>query len=115
MEKPVNITFNINKGYLWIILPKAVNNNNYLQIRNRIESRIQSKADKVIIDLSHVSRMDSLLIGLLLHMRKLVKNKRGFLYLVNASKKCSTKLHSLFLDKIFTICDNEKQIFAENS
>jgi anti-anti-sigma factor len=114
MAKPVNVTFTISKGYLWLILPQVVNTQNYLQIRNRIESVLQIKADKVIIDLSHIKNMESLLVGLLLHMRKLVKSRRGLLYLVNASKKCSTKLHSLFLDKIFTIYDNEKQLFAEN-
>lgn len=115
MAKLVNVTFSITKGYLRITLPKKVSTRNYLQIRNRIESELEKKADKVMIDLSKVSVMESLFIGLLLHTRRIIKSNEGVLYLVNASEKCSERLHGLFLDTIFTICKDEKQVYSKKN
>ncbi len=115
MAKTTNITFDTTGEYLRITFPKTISNRNYLQVRNRIESELEDKSDKVIIDLSNITSMESLFIGLLLHTRMIIKTKGGVVYLVNASKKCNTKLRSLFLDKIFTIYDDEKQVFSSGN
>jgi len=112
MVKQVNISFSTTRGYLRIALPKVINTKNYLQIRNRIEARLEKKADKVLLDLSNITILESLLIGLLLHTRRIVKDNNGLIYLVNVSKTCSARLHALFLDTIFTIYENEKQVFS---
>lgn len=112
MARPVNISFTTIRGFLKISLPKAIDTKNYLQVRNRIESELEVKSDRVLIDLANVINLDSLIIGLLLHTRRVVKDNSGLVYLVHASQKCSERLYSLFLDKIFTICDTEEQVFS---
>ena len=101
------------KGYLWITLPDSITKENYLQIRNRIESELMDKkemANKVIIDLSKIDSIHSLLIGLILHIRKPVKLNKGIFYLVNVSGKCLMELQSLFIDRILQIYENEEEI-----
>ena len=101
------------RGYLWITLPDSITMENYLQILNRIESEIIEKselANKVIIDLSKIDSIHSLLIGLILHIRKPVKQNQGVFYLVNVSGKCLMKFQALFLDRILQIYENEEDI-----
>ena len=99
------------KGYIWITLPNSITMDNYLQIRNRIEFRlVDKKKDKVVIDLSDTDSIHSLLIGLILHSRKIVKQNSGTFCLVNTSNKCLIKLQALFLDKIMPIYESEEEI-----
>ena len=99
------------KGYMWITLPNSITMDNYLQIRNRIEFRlVDKKTDKVVIDLSNTDSIHSLLIGLILHSRKIAKQNFGKFCLVNTSKKCLVKLQALFLDKIMPIYESEEEI-----
>ncbi len=99
------------KGYMWITLPDSINMENYLQVRNRIESElIDNKKGKVAINFSNIDSIHSLLIGLILHSRKIVKQNLGTLCLVNTSTNCLIKLQALFLDKIMQIYESEEEI-----
>jgi len=101
------------RGYLWITLPDSITMENYLQVRNRIESEIIEKKDlanKIVVDLSKIDSIHSLLIGLILHIRKPVKQSQGIFYLVNVSGKCLMKFQALFLDRILQIYENEEEI-----
>jgi len=111
MTKIQGLNFKQRKGYMWITLPSSITMENYIQIRDRIEIRmVDTKADKVAIDLSNTDSIHSLLIGLILHSRKIVKQKLGTFCLVNTSKRCLEKLQALFLDKIMPIYESEEEI-----
>lgn len=101
--------------HLWITLPDLINMDNYLQIRNRIESKLTDKENKVVVDLSNNEIINSLLIGLILHSRKIVKQNSGFFYLVNVSENCIIKFQALFLDKIVQIYENESEFIADTN
>ena len=115
MAKARRLRIENKNEYLWITFPDLINMSNYLQTRNRIESKLTAKVNKVVIDLSHNEIINSLLIGLILHSRKIVKQNSGLFYLVNVSENCITKFQALFLDKIVRIYHNESDFIADSN
>ena len=113
MAKAHKLQIETKNEHLWITLPDLIDMDNYLQIRNRIEAILTDKENKVVIDLSNSESINSLLIGLILHSRKIVKQNCGVFYLVNVSENCIIKFQALFLDKIVQIYGDENEFIAD--
>lgn len=95
------------KGQLWIRLPNAIKKENILQIENRIEDSLKDCEGKVILDFADTLSVFSLLVTLIIHIRKRVGEFGGQLCLVNVSDKCKSQLKAMNLDRILTIYNNE--------
>ena len=102
------------KGYLWISFPSSINRDNVIQIRNRIESEIEGKQEKVVLDLSSVKAADSIVINLIVNTRNKIEELKGTLSLVNLTKNCLNLFNAINLDKVLTIYQNEEELFAKN-
>lgn len=98
------------KGYLWISFPSAINRENVTQIRNRIETEIEGKEAKVIMDLSSIKAPDSTVINLIVNIRNKLEETKGTLGLVNLSKNCLNLFQAINLDKVLSIYKGEDDI-----
>ena len=95
------------KGQVWIRLPNAIKKENILQIKNRVEDSLIGCKGKVILNFADTLSVFSILVTLIIHIRKLVGEFGGELCLVNVSDKCNSQLKAMNLDKILTIYNNE--------
>lgn len=103
MTQPVPVKIENKLDYLWITLPSVLNMDNYQWVEEQINSRVQGKNLKVVIDLIEIQYLYSSGIGLLIRLRKNIVKYNGSLWLVNVNEKCKDNLLSMKLDKIFTI------------
>ncbi len=94
------------KGHVRIRLPNAIKKGNILQIKNRIEDGLTDCKGKVILDFADIISVFSILITLIIHIRKRVDEFDGELCLVNVSDKCKSQLKAMNLDRILTIYNN---------
>lgn len=98
------------QGYLWISFPDSIKRENILKIQNRIETEIEGKKVRAVIDLSNVKAADSIVINLIVSTRNKIKESKGTLSLVNLSNNCFTLFQTINLDKIVKIYKIENEI-----
>ena len=98
------------KGYLWIYLPGAINRDNILQIRIRIEMLLTEEHTGVVLDLSNIKVAGSIIINLIMDIRQIITSLKGTLHLVNLTKECSRLFQSINLDKVIKIYKSEDEI-----
>ena len=98
------------KGYLWICLPGAINRDNILQIRIRIEMLLTEEHTRVVLDLSNIKVAGSIIINLIMDIRKVITSLKGTLHLVNLTKECLRLFQSINLDKVIKIYKSEDEI-----
>lgn len=105
----INHSMQIDKknGRVRVRLPNAIKKENILQIENRIEDSLKHCNSKVILDFADILSIFSILVTLIIHIRKQVSEFDGELCLVNVSDKCKSQLKAMNLDKILTIYNNE--------
>lgn len=96
------------KGYWWILLPDAINMDNYEQVENGIESIFSAGGDRLVIDLADTKNMYSAGFGLLVRLRKRVVSSNGEIHLINASEKVLDGLRAVGLDKIMPVYSEEE-------
>ena len=94
------------EGYTLIKLPHTLNQENILDI----ESGLTGYRDTIAIDLSECSNIFSMLITLIIHIRKKVIEEGGNLCLVNVSKTGQQQLTAMNLDIILPMYDSEEEI-----
>lgn len=97
-------------GYLWICLPGTLNRDNILQIQRRIEALITEEQLKVVLDLSNIKMAGSIVINLIMDIRKIIKGLKGTLHIVNLTRDCFNLFKSINLDKVLNICKSEKEL-----
>lgn len=98
------------EGYTLIKLPHTLNQENILDIEGEIESSMTGYRDTIAIDLSECSNIFSMLITLIMHVRKKVIEEGGSLCLVNVSITGQQQLTAMNLDIILPIYDSEDEI-----
>ena len=98
------------KGQVWIRLPNAIKKENILQVENRIEDSLTDCEGTVILDFADILSIFSILVTLIIHIKKQVSEIDGELCLVNVSDKCTSQLKAMNLDKILTIYNNEADL-----
>lgn len=103
------------KGYLWISFPNSIGRENILPIQNRIEAILTDESAHVALDFSNIDIAGSIVIDLVMLIRKILSESKGFLCLVNVSKTCLKQFHTMNLDKVVTIYESENEIKAENN
>lgn len=98
-------------GRVRIQLPVIVKKENLLQLQNRIDSLLTTnKIRKVIVSLSDIKYLSSMLIELLMQIRRAVLKVKGKLFLVDVTPKCLETMEVLKLDQILTVSKNEDEI-----
>ena len=97
-------------GSLWILLPGTLNRDNIIQIQRRIEALLTKEQIKVVLDLSNIKIAGSIVINLLMDIRKIIKELQGTLQIVNLSRDCLSLFKSINLDKVLNICKSEDEI-----
>lgn len=103
MTQPIPVKIENKVDYIWVTLPRTLNMDNYTQVEERINSNVQGKNLKVVMDLIKIQYLYSSGIGLLIRIRNNIVKNKGSLWLVNVNEKCIDNLNSMKLDKIFTI------------
>jgi anti-anti-sigma factor len=97
-------------GALWILLPGTLNRDNIMQIQRRIEALLTEEQMKVVLDLSNIKIAGSIVINLLLDIRKIITELKGTLYIVNLTRECLSMFKSINLDKVLNICKSEDEV-----
>lgn len=97
-------------GYLWICLPGTLNRDNIIQVQRRIEALLTEKQIKVVLDLSNIKIAGSIVINLILDIRKIIMGLKGTLQIVNLTRDCLNLFKSINLDKVLNICKSEKEL-----
>ena len=111
MATSLKLTFENKKGYRWITLPDSINKENFMVIRERIESDLGGGTKKkVTFDLSNMEMVNSTAIDLIMKFRNSVVHCGGEFCVVNITEKCIMQLRSVNLDKILTIYRSEKEM-----
>ena len=98
------------EGYILIKLPHTLNQENILDIEEEIDSSLTGYRDTIAIDLSECSNIFSMLITLIMHIRKKVMDEGGSLCLVNVSLSGQQQLKAMNLDIILPMYDSEEEI-----
>ncbi|MBN2036948.1 MAG: STAS domain-containing protein [Chitinispirillaceae bacterium] len=94
------LVFENRLGYLWVLMPESITVQDYTAIEDEIVRKLSGKADRVVIDFSHVRALYSSGLGILIRLQKKVNQGGGVMALVNVAKKIVDLLTSLHLDKI---------------
>ena len=97
-------------GALWILLPGTLNRDNIIQIQRRIEALITDEQMNVVLDLSNIKIAGSIVINLLMDIRKIITGLKGTLQIVNLTRDCLSLFKSINLDKVLNICKSEDEI-----
>ena len=103
------------KGYLWISFPNSIGSENIITIQNKIEAVITNKSAHVALDFSNIEIAGSIVIDLILAIRKILSETERFLCLVNVPKTCLKQFQAMNLDKVVTIYESEDEIKDENN
>jgi anti-anti-sigma factor len=90
-------------GYLWVVLPDTITVDTNLEIESRIESYLQPKDEKLVLDFSNTYSLFSSGLGLMIRLRKKVAESGGLVCLVNVSRRVREFLSTLNLDRVFPI------------
>jgi anti-anti-sigma factor len=95
------------KGFIIIELPDVVNYEVNLSFKSLLETKCKKKNQKVGIDLSRVSFIGSLGIGLLAFAKKLIEDTGGTFYLISPNISVKRIITRTGLQKVFTIVKDE--------
>lgn len=98
------------EGYTVIKLPHLLNQDNFLEIEEEIESSMAGYRETIAIDLSECDNIFSMLITLIIHIRKKVIEAGGELCLINVSINGQQQIKAMNLDMILTMYDSEEEI-----
>lgn len=90
-------------GYLWVVLPDAINMNDCREIESVIEANLIGKEYLVVFDLSETFNVFSSCLGLMIRIRKIVHEQNGVVCLVNVSERIRNLLVTINLDKVFPV------------
>ncbi len=117
LKVDTHIDFEVRSGYTWITLPGSLSMDNYQLIERQIESRLEGKPNRVVLDLIYFQQLFSTGISLILRLNKRVRESGGSLWLVNVSEGCREYLISVNLDKVlpFFSTDLEFEVLGEES
>ena len=117
MKVDTHIDVEERSGYTWITIPNTLSMDNYQFIERQIESRLENKPKRVVLDLIYVHQFFSTGISLILRLNKRIVELGGMLWLVNVSEKCREYLISVNLDKVLQIfpTDLEFEILGDES
>jgi len=98
------------QGYIVIRLPNMSNQDKVLDIEEEIMSSLEEYGSNIVIDLSECANIYSMLITLMIHIRKKVVAAGGTVCLVNVSINGQKQLTLMNLDMILPIFETEKDI-----
>ncbi len=90
-------------GHISIKLPGTMKGDTIAQIEKRIDSLINKDISRVDVSLLDVENVYSVLITIIMKIKKKLIQGNGLLYLVNVSERCRQQLESMNLDKVLTI------------
>jgi len=88
---------------IWVRLPNLIKKENVTLVENRIVSAVEGFSGDVVVDLSDTLSIFSILVTLIMKIRKKVLEAGGRFYLAHVSKKCEIQLHEMNLDKILQV------------
>ena len=97
-------------GALWILLPGTLNRDNIIRIQRRIEALLTEDQMKVVLDLSNIKIAGSIVINLIMDIRKILTELKGTLQIVNLTRECLILFKSINLDKVLDICKSEDDL-----
>ncbi len=110
MSSITGLSIEKKKGYIVIRLPNMSNQDKVLDIEEEIGSGLAEYGNIIAIDLSECANIYSMLITLMIHIRKKVVAAGGKLCLVNVSINGQKQLKAMNLDMILPIFETEKDI-----
>jgi anti-sigma B factor antagonist len=93
----------------------TLNKGSDVVLRDKVRSLIQQGQLKLVIDLGHVSHMDSAGLGELVHAYATTKNKGGSLKLLGLTKRLKDLLAITKLATVFESFDQEADAIASFS
>jgi anti-sigma B factor antagonist len=82
------------------------------ELRARLTDAIESGASGVVVDLSHVTFLDSMSLGVLLGALKLLRARGGELRLVVPSPELRRIFELTLLDEVFALARTRQEAFA---
>lgn len=103
MSKPNNLKIKNRTGYTWVTLPDPLTMENCLQIERDILTEIERGSKRIVLDCFNTNHIYSSGIALLIRLKKLIGDAKGFLCIVNASSGCRELLETTQLDRIIPI------------
>jgi anti-anti-sigma factor len=101
------LVFENRLGYLWVLMPESISVQDYSAIEDEIVRKLSGKADRIVIDFSHVRSLYSSGLGILIRLQKRINQGGGIMALVNVTKKIIDLLTSLHLDKILPMYNTD--------
>ena len=96
--------------YTVIKLPHMLNQENFIEIEEEIDSSLTGYRGTIAIDLSECANIFSMLITMIILIRKKVMGAGGELCLINVSISGQQQLKAMNLDMILPMYDSEKDI-----
>ncbi len=82
------------------------------ELRARLTAAIESGASNVVVDLSHVTFLDSMALGVLLGALKLLRAQGGELRLVVPTPELRRIFELTLLDEVFELARTRQEAFA---
>jgi anti-anti-sigma regulatory factor len=98
------------KGYVWATLPSSIKRETSSHVLHSIRSHLSGKNDHLALDCSMVSNIYSVMISVIMTLRKQVIESSGSICLVNVSKRCFSQLLSMCLENVLTIYQDENDL-----
>ncbi len=83
------------------------------QVTSAVEPLLESRPQRVIIDLSEVTYMDSSGVGTLVHLFRQVNANKGKLVLVGPNQRVRSIFEITRLDKFFIICQDQQEALQQ--
>ncbi len=95
---------------IWVTLPGTIRRETTTQLTNRITAYLSGDKDQLVLDFNYMLDIYSITINFILHLRELVVNSGGNIYLINVPKRCREQLDSVHLGKVFDFLSSEDEL-----
>lgn len=102
----MKMSFDSDTATLWVSLPQEIDHHRALDIRFEIDTEIKEKApNKLILDFTEVSFMDSSGIGLIMGRQKLLRERMGKVVVKSPAPSIKKVMKLAALDRLVSIED----------
>ena len=98
-------------GHVWVRIQGKGSHQNSRELKAFVQHQVEtSGGQRVIVDLSFCTGMDSTFMGMLTCIAGRLDNAGGALHVIHAAGRNGELLRGLGLDEIFTVDDNEERL-----
>jgi len=100
-------------GQVWLRVEGKGSHQNTLELKTFVlEKVVTSRGQRVIVDLSSCTGMDSTFMGMLSRLSRRLEDTGGSLHVIHAAGRNGELLRGLGLDQLFTVDDHEEHLPA---